>query len=80
MTVAKRKIYKMLQLYSKDIYAHTRYDEKGKGANSSFNIPLNDKKKTKELVKKYVNMILSIDATFDSEWTLLKKFDTYKLS
>ena len=35
--------------------------------------------KKDELVKKYVNMILSIDSTFDSEWTLLKKFDTYKL-
>ena len=27
--------------------------------------------KKDELVKKYVNMILSIDATFESEWTLI---------
>jgi hypothetical protein len=35
--------------------------------------------KKDELLKKYVNMILSIDATFESEWTMLKKFDAYKL-
>ena len=32
-----------------------------------------------ELVKKYVNMILNISTAFDSEWSMLRKFDSYKL-
>jgi len=35
--------------------------------------------KRDELVKKYVNMILNISTTFDSEWSMLRKFDSYKL-
>jgi hypothetical protein len=32
-----------------------------------------------ELLKKYVNIILNINSTFDSEWVSLRKFDLYKL-
>ena len=40
---SKQSTYKILQLYAKDIYANTRFDEYGNKAESTFDISLTQK-------------------------------------
>ncbi len=44
-----QKVYKILQIYAKDIYAYTRYDENGNKKNSIYNINLIQKDDEKKL-------------------------------